>query len=288
MSVIVRVNGRSVGEGAAISALDHGFLYANGLFETMRALGGRPFALERHLRRMSESGGVIGLPIPAEDLLAREVAAALEEAGEEDAYVRLTVTRGVGAPGPDPATCGEPTVTVVVKPFPAPPARWLREGIRTVTSSLRRNDCSPLVRVKSTNYLECILGKQEARRQGADEAIFLDTRGLLAEATAWNVFFIDGGRLLTPDERGAILPGVTRAIVLELAAAQRIACERGAYPPEQLVSAQEAFLTNSLYGVAPLGSVDGTAIGDGAPGPVTHALAAGYEALLERHRRGGP
>jgi len=281
----VRVNGRSVGTGSeGISPLDHGFLYGNGLFETMRALRGQAVALEQHVERMRGAGDVIGLPVPPEETLAQEVLAAVAEAAEDDAYVRLTVTRGPGAPGPDPSTCGAPTLVVVVKPFPKAPRRWAEQGVTAVISSIRRSSTSPLTRVKSTNYLECVLAKQEARQRGADEAILLDGEGDLAEATAWNLFFVEGGWLMTPDEAGPLLPGITRAIVLRLAAEQGVPSERGTYEPDRLAEADEAFLTNSLYGVVALGSLEGVPIGGGTPGPLTSLLARQYDALLEAEK----
>jgi len=162
----------------------------------------------------------------------------------------------------------------VVRTLPAPSDRWRIEGLRAITSDIRRNSTSPLTRVKSLNYLECLLAKQAAKAAGADEALFLDTEGNLAEATAWNLFFGEGDRLLTPSEAGPILPGVTRAIVLRLAEEAGIDCETGVYPPERLHSATEAFLTNSLYGIMPLGALDGRPIGGAVSGPLTARLAS--------------
>ncbi len=280
MPTVIRLNGRVLDPSqATVSALDHGFLYGNGLFETLRATDGRAFALDEHLQRLARSAEVIGLPAPEAGTLAAEVQAALDAAGEPDAYVRLTVSRGPGAPGPDPSSCEAPTMVVVVKPFPEPPARWAGQGLRAVTASIRRNSTSPLTRVKSLNYMECILAKQAARAVGADEAIFLDSEGNLAEATAWNLFLVEGDRLLTPDDAGPILPGITRATVLGLARASAIPCEQGAYPPARLEQSAEAFLTNSLYGVMPLAEMDGKAVGGRPPGPITQRLALAYEAL---------
>jgi aminodeoxychorismate lyase len=280
MPTVIRLNGQTLDSAqAAVAALDHGFLYGNGLFETLRATDGRAFALDEHLARLGRGAAAIGLPAPPADVLASEVQAALDAAGEPDAYVRLTVSRGPGAPGPDPVSCAAPTVMVTVKPFPEPTARWASEGLRAVTASIRRNSSSPVTRVKSLNYLECILAKQAARAAGADEAVFLDTEGNLAEATAWNLFLVGGGRLLTPSDAGPILPGVTRAIVLRLAREAGIPCEEGVYPPARLDQSSEAFLSNSLYGVMPLAGIDGRSVGERAPGPVTQRLSDAYEAL---------
>jgi len=280
MPTVIRRNGQTLApEQATVAALDHGFLYGNGLFETLRATEGRPFALDRHLERLETSAEVINLPAPPAEALAKEVQAAVDAAGELDAYVRLTVSRGPGAPGPDPGSCDSPTVLVVVKPFPAAPQHWATLGVRAVTAAIRRNSTSPLTRVKSLNYLECILARQAAKAAGADEAIFLDTEGNLAEATAWNLFLVEEGRLRTPGLSGPILPGIARALVLRIASAGGIDCEEGTYSPAHLARASEAFVTNSLYGVMPLASVDGTRIGSVVPGPLTIRLGEAYEAL---------
>ncbi|MGQ9731108.1 MAG: aminotransferase class IV [Candidatus Zipacnadales bacterium] len=282
MLALVRVNGVTTGltEGA-VSALDHGLLYGNGLFETMRATNGRILGLADHLKRLRQGGVIIDLPVPPSETLAEEIAAALCEAQEADAYVRLTVTRGPGAPAPDPSTCEAPTVMVVVKPFIPPEPRWMTTGLHTLISSIRRNTFSPLSRVKSLNYMECILAKQEAKRAGADEAIFLDTDGNLAEATAWNLFLVNGRTLKTPSTRGPILPGITRQIVIRLARQRGLEVEEGTYAPSCLQQAEEAFLTNSLYGVVPVGTVDGTPIGQTIPGPKTSMVGYAYEALRQ-------
>jgi aminodeoxychorismate lyase len=283
MPAVIRVNGRTSGlEGGSVAALDHGFLYGNGLFETMRATNAKPFALQQHLERLRQGGRVIGLPVPPAESLAEEVAVALRGADEPDAYVRLTVSRGYGAPGPDPSACRQPTVVVGVKTFPAPPDRWRTEGISAETSSIRRNSSSPLTRVKSLNYLECIVAKQTAKAHGADEAIFPDTEGNVAEATAWNLFFAEGGRLLTPSTSGPVLPGIARRIVLDLAQSAGLPFEEGTYNMERVRASDEAFLTNSLYGVVPLGSLDGEQIGQPVPGRITASLAADYETLRKR------
>jgi len=167
----------------------------------------------------------------------------------------------------------------VVKPFPAAPERWAAEGLRVVTATIRRNTSSPLTRVKSLNYMECIVAKQAAKAAGADEALFLDTEGNLAEATAWNLFLVETGRLLTPGCTRPILPGITRGLVLRLASEAGIPCAEGEYAPARLAGACEAFLTNSLYGVMPLASVDGARVGSVVPGPLTTRLAEVYEAL---------
>jgi len=284
MPALARVNGTSYAlTDASVRVLDHGFLYGNGLFETMRAFDGYIFGLEAHLLRLVEAAKAIGLPAPTAGHLEGEVRIALEDAGIFDAYVRLTVTRGVGAPGPDPTSCDKPTVVVVVRPCPPQREHWFTEGITTVTASIRRNTFSPLTRVKSTNYMECILAKETAKAAGAEEAIFLDTEGFLAEATAWNLFWVKDEMLYTPHEDGAILPGITRAVVLVLAYKGGIPYERGLYEPEVLFDADEVFLTNSLYGIVPIGSFDGDRIGQSFPGEMTARFGVTYVENIEKN-----
>lgn len=267
----------TVGSPPTVSVLDHGFLYGDGLFETMRATDGRPYLLDRHLARLRAGAEVLTLSAPSEEELARWIAAALQAADEGDAYIRLTVTRGRGAAGPDPRTCPQPTVLVVVRPFAGLPPRWSEQGLSAVTSTIRRNEHSPLSRLKTCNYLDCILAKEEARAAGTDEALMLNTAGNVAEATAWNVFAVCGGTLLTPPPSEGLLPGITRARVLELAAEHDVAAREAALRPAALREASEAFLTNSLYGVVALTRLDGAALGAGVPGPVTARLQTLYE-----------
>ncbi|HJN15131.1 MAG TPA: aminotransferase class IV, partial [Armatimonadota bacterium] len=171
---------------------------------------------------------------------------------------------------------------VAAKPLLPPPERWLAEGMKVEISSIRRCSKSPLPRLKSLNYMDCILAKQAAKRSGADEAMFLDTDGNIAETTAWNVFFVDGDVLHTPSARGPLLPGITREIVLELATRAGVTCRDGEYTPLKLSMASEAFLTNSLYGVVPIGQFNGAALGDDMPGPITVELTSLYESARLR------
>ena len=267
----------TVGSPPTVSVLDHGFLYGDGLFETMRATDGEPYLLERHLARLRDAAEVLGLPPPPEAELRRWIAATVHASGEPDAYVRLTVTRGPGAAGPDPRTCPQSTAVVVVRAFPGLPARWSEQGLAAITASIRRNEHSPLSQLKSCNYLDCILAKEEARAAGADEALMLNGAGNVAEAAAWNVFAVCEGLLRTPPPNEGLLPGVTRTRVLELAAEHRIAAREAPVTPAALREASEAFLTNSLYGLVALTRLDGAPIGAGAPGPVTSRLQALYE-----------
>ncbi|HYC05047.1 MAG TPA: aminotransferase class IV [Azospirillaceae bacterium] len=223
---------------ARIDPADRGLLLGDGLFETIAVEAGAPLRLEAHFRRLREGAGILGLDVPATDqTLAGAVTAVARENGLADAAVRLTLTAGSGPRGllrPQP---GRPTLMLTAAPLPAPlpPARVI---VATVT---RRNEHSPLSRVKSLNYLDGVLAREEARARGADDAILLNTAGFVAEATAANLFAVIDGELVTPPVSDGVLPGVRRAEII----AERGAVERSLTVAE-LERATEMFLTTAL------------------------------------------
>ena len=203
---------------ASVSVLDHGLLYGDGVFEGIRVYDGRPFLLDEHLDRLEASARAIVLELPA---ARAEIAAVCREAiarsGHDDGYLRLVVTRGVGALGVSPHTCARASLIVIAAPLSLYPPERYRDGVRLVTSSLRRSASDALPpQVKSLNYLTSVLASIEARRQGADEAMLLNAQGLIAECTADNLFVVSRGRVLTPSVASGALAGITRALVLHL------------------------------------------------------------------------
>jgi branched-chain amino acid aminotransferase len=267
-------------ETAATPALDRGLLYGYGLFETMRSYGGCVFRLEAHYRRLSESAILLDIPSHLTfDGLRTAIDALLEKNGLPDARIRLTLTAGST---PQPGNKTDPALLITAVPLIEYPTSLYERGMSAITSAVRRNETSPLSRVKSLNYLDNLLAREEARREGADEAILLNTRGMVAEGSASNVFLVSDGRLLTPDLDSGVLPGITRAAVIELAAGADIACAEGEVEPATLSKAEEAFLTNSIIGVMPLTRLDGKLIGDGRPGPTTEAISRLYAGIVAR------
>ena len=217
MSEIVYLNGSLMPRSKArISPLDYGFLYGFGLFETMRAYGGKVFRLNSHLSRLSHAAEILGLPIKTPNL-KKAVADILHVNKLEDARIRITISPGEGAVVPDPSTCKKPTVLIMAQHYHPYPEEVYQKGFKAIVSSIRRNSQSPLSRLKSTSYLESILAKEEARAAGVDEALCLNEKGLLAEASMSNIFIITHGTLRTPGEENGILPGITRGTILELA-----------------------------------------------------------------------
>jgi len=280
MSEIVYLNGTLIPRSqAGISILDYGFLYGFGLFETMRAYEGQVFRLDSHLNRLARSAKILGLPIGVTDL-EDAVMATIQANQLGDARIRITVSIGEGSMVPDPSTCKQPTVLILAGDYHPYLEQIYQKGFRAVVSSIRRNSGSPLSRLKSANYLENILAKQEARAAGVDEALCLNEKGLLAEASMSNIFLVDDGVLRTPGEESGILPGVTRGVVLELASRLGISTLEHDVRLDEIAEAQEAFLTNSLIEIMPLTEIAGRHVGSGRPGPVTRRLMADYKKLV--------
>ena len=193
-----------------------------------------------------------------------------------NARIRITISAGEGEMVPDPTSCAEPTVLIVAGYYQPDPEQTYEKGFRAILSSIRRNSQSLLSRIKSANYLESILARQEAKVAGVDEALFLNERGLLAEASMSNVFLITDGILRTPGPESGILPGITRETILELAPKLGIKTFEQDILPDELFQAQEAFLTNSLIEVIPLTHINRKPIASGKSGPITQKLLSAY------------
>lgn len=250
---------------ARIAPGDRGFTLGDGLFETLRVRDGAILRLPAHLARLARGAEVLGLPLPATGL-ADALEATRAANGLSDGVLRLTVTRGEGPRGVLPPARPTPTVLVTAAPMapPAPPARLV------IASGTRRNERSPLSGVKSLNYLDNILARQEAAAAGADDAILLNTRDRVAETSIANVFAVIDGRLVTPPLADGALPGVMRAAVLALEGEAR------ALTADDLDRATEIFLTSSL-GLRPVAALAGRVLTD-------HAALARLKAALGEDR----
>jgi len=260
----IHLNGRLIdAEDARIDPTDRGLTLGDGLFETIAVRGAQPARMGAHLARLRDGADVIGLNILADmGDLKSALLETIEANGIEEGLLRLTVTRGSGPRGVLPPSPAKPTVMIVGFSQQLTPMAPVGAVIST---TIRRNEHSPLARIKSTNYLDGILAAQEAAKRGADDAVLLNTAGNLAEATAANLFLVLDGRLVTPPQADGALPGVMRADVIKgLGAVER------SLKPSDFSQAAEAFLTNSA-GIRALVSVDGKAVGAGGPGTVTKA-----------------
>ena len=278
------VNGKIVDrKKAVISVEDRGFLYGDGLFETMRSYGGRVFALDEHLARLYCSSRLIGMKIEKDKkYFIQAVYWALKANRLSDAYVRLTVTRGKGMIGIAASDIRDQSYVVIAKKFIPYPAKLYEKGVRLLTASVRRNEASVTSRVKSLNYLDNIMARIEAQRRGAADGLILNTSGMVASAVVSNIFMIKGKRLITPSLDSGILPGVTRKIVLSLALKLGLSPVEKRVRPQELLSADEAFLTNTLMEVMPVARIDNKLIGTGSPGPVTKSIHEKYRDFVRR------
>ena len=267
------------GDEARIPVTDHGFLYGDGVFEGMRVHARRVFRMDDHMARIDAGARAIGLEIPGgSDALRGVVLETARALGADDAYLRLVVSRGEGGLGVDPTLCPVARIVCIADHIRIYPPELLRTGISMVTSTWRRPPADVLdPRVKSLNYLNNALAKQEARRQGADEALLLNAAGNIAEASVANVFLVRDGVLLTPPPIDGALEGITRRTVLELAAADGSPTRECSLGRFDVFAASEVFLTGSGAGIVPVRSLDGQAIGKGEPGPVVHRLQQAFD-----------
>ncbi|PKQ05566.1 MAG: hypothetical protein CVT73_11545 [Alphaproteobacteria bacterium HGW-Alphaproteobacteria-12] len=262
---------------ARIDPSDRGFLLGDGLFETMLALHGHPVFAGAHMLRLKAGAELIGLPLPyAPDTIEAACAEVLEANGLDAvprAALRVTATRGPGPRGlalpPEP----RPTLLVSCAVAGAPPAR-----LSLATATPRRNPWSPSARIKALPYLDNLLAKEEAREKGADDALILSTNGAIACTSAANIFLWEDGKLITPSVNCGILPGITRAALLELAPDIGIGIAEEDILPARLAQISGAFATNSLMGLVPVDRIDGRDI---PAHPMTARLAAAYELLLD-------
>lgn len=278
-------------EEAKISVFDHGFLYGDGVYETIRSYGERIFMRDQHLARLYRSAEAIGLDIPIPrsawpDLLHGAMVRNAVGTRQRDAYIRITISRGVGDIGLDPALCPTPTVVIMAKPLVPPPPELYETGVALIIARTRRNLPSALSpHIKATNFLNNILAKREAIAAGAFDSLLLNWEGLVAECTVSNIFFVANGRLKTPSTECGILDGITRDIVLQLARESNLPVEEGRFRAEEVTGAAECFLTNTSMEIMPVVSIDGAPIGTGKPGPLTCELrslfAKAYSRFLE-------
>jgi branched-chain amino acid aminotransferase len=270
---LVYIDGEFYSKSSArISVLDHGFLYGDGVFEGIRCYNGVVFKLREHVERLYRSAKAIRLEIPVSmSEMMDIVVKTIKVNGFRDAYVRLVVTRGIGDLGLDPRRCPKPSIIVIAEQLePILGAESLKRGVRLIISSTRRDPVQATSHeVKSLNYLNSIMAKLEAIAAGADDAVMLDTRGFVSEATAANIFLVKSSILYTPPVTAGILPGITRATVMDIAQSLKIPVLERDITPVELLTSDEAFLTGTGVEIVPVASISGVKIGDQVPGPVT-------------------
>jgi branched-chain amino acid aminotransferase len=286
----VYVNGTIArAEDAVIPVYDHGFLYGEGIYETLRTYDGVPFLYDRHVQRLRASAAHLALDVPfSDEALLGWITDTLAAAGEmPEAYIRVLLTRGVGDLTYDVRSTPLPSLVIIVKPLEEPPARVLTEGIRVSLVSILRNhpgSVNPII--KSNNLLNNALAMQEANRRGADEGLMRNYRGELAECSQANFFIVRGGVALTPRSEAGLLEGITRAFLFDVGREVGVEVRDETLRPDDLDTADEAFITSTTRELSPVTRIDDREIGGGRPGPVTMKLLHGYRRRAREITRG--
>ena len=284
MKGAVYVNGTiTPADQAVIPIYDHGFVYGEGVYETLRTYNRVPFLFDRHMRRLRASAAALQLNVPFDDDTLRgwlddtvAVAARLPERLNE-AYIRILLTRGVGDLTYDIKATPAPSLVIIIKPFDEPPARVFEEGIAISLVSILRNhpgSVNPII--KSNNLLNNAIAMQEAHRRGGEEALMCNYRGELSECSQSNFFLVRDGVAVTPRSAAGLLEGLTRAFLFEVGREVGITVEEATLRPDDLATADEAFVTGSTRELTPVVRIDDQVIGTGRPGPVSLRLLEGF------------
>ncbi len=280
------VNGIVVpAEEARVSVLDNGFAFGDSVYEVLRTYGGLAFEPGRHFRRLRASAARLGFSVPASDpeLLA-QVDGLLARAPSSESYIRIIVSRGLGDCSYHFERVQGPTVVMIQKPLSPHPAWHYNVGIKVAVVGVRRNHPRALdPAIKSSNLLNNILAVREAQSRGAEEPVLLNQEGFVAEGASTNVFVARGGTLFTPPLSAGILAGITRDVVLELLPDLGIPSREEPLLLEDLLTADEVFLTSTTREVVPVKQVDETPIGSGRPGPLTQRVRAAFTAYAPGH-----
>jgi len=285
----VWVDGRLLSaDGPHISVFDRGFQLGDGIFETLRARAGRVTELDEHLARLGRSAAGLDIPLPDEVVtrIRGGIAELLEAEGlggpEGDASIRITVSRGAfrGRGLLPPGAGATPTIAIQAWPVVPPPAGHLADGLHLVASAVRRDPENPLATLKTTSRADYVHARLEARRAGADDALFLTIDGHLSEATSANIFLVRGDEVATPALACAILPGTTRSWILGWASRNGLSPAEEWLTTSDLAEADEAFLCSSVAGILPVTRFEGRPIGTGRPGPLTLRARADREAFV--------
>lgn len=272
----VHLNGKLIpAKEALISVFDHGFLYGDGIYETLRVYDGVIFMLDEHLRRLHRSASMIGLTIPLDtDTIKISIYETLIANSLKNAYVRLTISRGHGPIGLDPDLCPKPTIVIIAEEMREYPKAFYEKGISIIISETKRNSREALnPQIKSLNFLNNILAKIEAKKKGVYDAVMLNVYEKLTEGTTSNLFFYKDDTLCTPSIDCGILDGITREVVIEISKRKGIRLKEGEFTREDLYRALEVFITGTTIEIMPVSRVDDQ---EYAVGKITKFLHKAY------------
>lgn len=269
---------------AKVSIWDRGFLYGDGVYETVRVYDGKIFRAEGHWKRLDHSLQGIRLKVPwSHSYLTNACLKTVRGNRLKECLVRVTISRGIGELGYDPSTCGKPTLVVLALPVRSDLSQLWKKGVKIAIVKVRRNHPYALnPAIKSTNCLNGIFAKMDSLKKGAFEGVFLNLDGFLAEGTISNIFIVKGGILKTPALQDGLLDGVTRGGVIETASKYGIKILQTHIKPFEVLSTDEAFLTSTTMEVMPVVKVDKKAIGNGTPGHLTLFLQRRFRELVQK------
>lgn len=274
------LNGKFVPlKNAKVSILDRGFLYGDGVFETMRSYDERVFQLERHIDRLLISLKILRIKIPyTKNKLCLLVNKALRLNKLNNAYIKLLATRGITPGGIDIPKTTKSTLAIYTSPLRKIPESIYKKGIEINFACVDKNEKSFIVRIKSLNYLDNILARAEVRDGGFDEAVFVNAKGNVTETTTSNIFMVKRSTVITPPLRAGLLPGITRQVVIEIIKKyfRNKICERN-IKPDDLFIADEIFLTNSILEIVPVVKLGKKRIGKGRPGEFSKIIRTLYK-----------
>lgn len=278
------LNGRLYDERLAkVSIFDRGFMYGDGVFETMRSYAGKVFKLDRHLDRLSGSLRKIGIkPRYSKKYLRDAVYKSLKVNHLSGAYIKLTVTRGEGRFGISHKDIFLPNVVITAKNFEGYPDWMFDSGISARITGMQ-NEKSILSGIKSLNYLPYILARLDAKDEGFDEAVLTNTKGFITEAATSNIFMVKGDSIITPSIESGILPGITRGVIIDIARRLDFNVREKTVTRRELLDSDEVFLTNSLAEVLPVTKIDSKRVGSGRVGDITKLLRISYQKEVIRN-----
>jgi len=289
MEPLIFIDGKFVPKSkAVVSVFDHGLLYGDGIFEGIRAYRGNVFRLVEHINRLFDSAKSIHLKIPmTKHEVTEAVLETLRKNQLRDAYIRIVVTRGTGDFGFDPALCKTPTIFMIAEPLASVLVHSDPKVVRMMISSYRRDAVDATSHeIKSLNYMNSILAKIEATSAGADDAILLDHRGFVSEASVTNIFLVKDGRIATPSTAAGILHGITRDRLIMLCSDLGLDVQERDITPFELTTADEVFRVGTKSEILSVGFISGAKVGTGGAGQITKRLCQEFAKVVQRAEEG--
>ncbi len=281
-TIFISLNGKIIPDTeGSISINDRGFLYGDGIFETLRSYNGEPFKLNEHIERLRNSSSKLMIDFEyTNSEISKNIELLAEKNNIQNAYIRITLSRGVGGSGLGISDIHKPTLLIQAKPFTPYKEELYDKGVTLVVSKSRRSTSCPISCHKTTNLLKSIMLKEEAKTKSANEVVILNTDGFVAECVVSNIFIVNDGGVITPSLDTNILPGITRRTVLDICDNSSIPASEERFTKETLVKSDEVFITNSLMEIMPVSGIDDYKIGNVIPGKITQQIMSAYKLLI--------